>query len=130
MTNVLKKLAYVEDEEDIRTIAKMALEMVGGYEVHLFASGDEALLGLPSLKPQLILMDVMMPGRDGPGTLQALREIPALAEVPVIFMTAKAQQAEIAQYIALGAIGVITKPFDPMALTGQITELWLQHQTR
>lgn len=124
MNNALTRIAYVEDEEDIRTIAKMSLEMLGGYAVHLFASGDEALQQLPQLKPQLVLMDVMMPGRDGPSTLLAMRETAELREVPVIFMTAKAQQGEIAQYKSLGALDVITKPFDPMTLAARVANIW------
>ena len=73
-------------------------------------------------------MDVMMPGQDGPGVLQAMRQIPALQQLPVIFMTAKAQQAEIDHYKSLGALGVITKPFDPMKLAAQVAELWQQSQ--
>ena len=126
--NTLKHIAYIEDEEDIRTIAKMSLEMIGGYSVDLFASGDEALRQLPARKPQLILMDVMMPGRDGPSTLAALRELPELRTVPVIFMTAKAQQTEVAHYKAIGAIGVITKPFDPMTLAQQVSAIWQVEQ--
>ena len=74
--------------------------------------------------PDLVLLDVMMPGMDGPSTLQALRAIPSLAETPVIFMTAKAQAHEIEHYKALGALDVITKPFDPMQLSQQIHRIW------
>ena len=128
MAETLHRLAYVEDEADIRTIAQMALQLMGGYEVALYASGEEALLKLPHALPQLLLMDVMMPGQDGPGVLQAMRQIPALQQLPVIFMTAKAQQAEIDHYKSLGALGVITKPFDPMKLAAQVAELWQQSQ--
>lgn len=123
----LKTIAYVEDEEDIRTIAKMSLEMMGGYEVHVFASGDQALQGLPALKPQLVLMDVMMPGRDGPSTLSTMRTMPELEQIPVIFMTAKAQSSEIEHYKSLGAIDVITKPFDPMSLASRVSAIWQAH---
>ena len=126
VAETLRKLAYVEDEADIRTIAQMALQMMGGYEVALYASGEEALQQLPQDIPQLLLMDVMMPGQNGPGVLEAMRQIPALQHVPVIFMTAKAQQAEVDYYKSLGAIGVITKPFDPMQLAHEVAELWQQ----
>ena len=126
VAEALRKLAYVEDEADIRTIAQMALQMMGGYEVALYASGEEALQQLPQDIPQLLLMDVMMPGQNGPGVLEAMRQIPALQHVPVIFMTAKAQQGEIDYYKSLGAIGVITKPFDPMQLAHEVAGLWQQ----
>ena len=126
MVETLRKLAYVEDEADIRTIAQMALQMMGGYEVALYASGEEALQQLPQDIPQLLLMDVMMPGQNGPSVLEAMRQIPALQHLPVIFMTAKAQQGEIDYYKSLGAIGVITKPFDPMQLAHEVAGLWQQ----
>lgn len=128
MGEILHKLAYIEDEADIRVIAQMALQLMGGYEVVLYASGEEALQQLPQEVPQLLLMDVMMPGQDGPSILQAMRRIPALQQLPVIFMTAKAQQTEIDHYMSLGAIGVITKPFDPMQLAAQVAEIWQQSQ--
>ena len=128
MTETLHRLAYVEDEADIRTVAQMALQLMGGYEVALYASGEEALRQLPQALPQLLLMDVMMPGQDGPSVLQAMRQIPALQQLPVIFITAKAQQGEIDHYKSLGAIGVITKPFDPMKLAAQVAEIWQQSQ--
>lgn len=120
----LQRVLYVEDDADIRTIASMALEVVGGLTLQACASGAEALEAAEGFAPQLLLLDVMMPGMDGPTTLARLRERPALREVPVIFMTAKVQAAEVEHYKALGALGVITKPFDPMALAGQVQALW------
>lgn len=122
----LQRVLYVEDEPDIRAVARLALEAVGGLTVNACASGEEALREAPAFAPELILLDVMMPGMDGPGTLRALRARPALAHVPVVFMTAKVQPQEVAAYIALGALGVIAKPFDPMALAQQVRELWGQ----
>ena len=120
----LKKILYVEDECDIRTVAKMALESVGGFEVVACESGAEAVARAPSAKPDLVLLDVMMPGMDGPTTLRALRETFAIDDTPVIFMTAKVQAAEIAQYKALGALDVIPKPFDPMQVSAEIHRIW------
>lgn len=120
----LQRVLYVEDEPDIQAVARLALEMVGGLTVKTCSSGDEALREGPSFAPELILLDVMMPGMDGPGTLQALRRMPELAGVPVVFMTAKVQPQEIAHYIGLGALGVIAKPFDPMTLAEQVRALW------
>lgn len=120
----LKSILYVEDEPDIRAIALMALEAVGGFDVVACASGRDALIAAPGTKPDLLLLDVMMPDLDGPTTLKALREIPATSQTPVIFMTAKVQAAEIAAYKALGALEVIPKPFDPMELSAQIRQIW------
>lgn len=122
--NELRRILYVEDEPDIREIAKLALEMVGGYEVQVCSSGREALLRLQDFMPDFILLDVMMPEMDGPATLAALRAMPGMQTLPVAFMTAKAQPAEISQLQALGARGVIAKPFDPIALATQVRVLW------
>ncbi len=124
MPKPLARILYVEDEPDIRMVAQMALEAVGGFAVTACASGSEALAAAPSASADLLLLDVMMPGMDGPSTLKALRELPATANTPVIFMTAKVQAAEVAQYMALGAIDVIHKPFDPMELSVQIGRIW------
>ena len=102
----------------------MALEAVGGFSVIACASGQEALSSAPTAMADLLLLDVMMPGMDGPSTLKALRELPATAHTPVIFMTAKVQAAEVAQYLGLGALQVIPKPFDAMELSAQIRRIW------
>ena len=122
--STLSRILYVEDEPDIQTVARMALEMVGGFEVRICSSGEEALREVESFGPDMILLDVMMPGLDGPGTLEALRKMPALAETPVAFMTAKVQPTEIAHYKSLGARDVIAKPFDPMTLASQVQAIW------
>lgn len=124
MSKILNRILYVEDEPDIRLIAQMALEAVGGFTVTVCASGPEALRAAAASRADLLLLDVMMPGMDGPSTLKALRELPATADTPVIFMTAKVQAAEVAAYKALGAIDVIPKPFDPMELSAQIQRIW------
>ena len=124
MLKPLARILYVEDEPDIRAIAQMALEAVGGFTVIACASGSEALATAPGANADLLLLDVMMPGMDGPSTLKALRELAATATTPVIFMTAKVQAAEVAQYRELGAIDVIHKPFDPMELAAQINRIW------
>lgn len=124
----LNRILVVEDEPDIQVISRMALEAVGGFTVQICASGAEALQFAPAFVPDLILLDVMMPGMDGPATLKALREIPRMSTTPVIFMTAKVQPSELAQYMAMGAMDVIAKPFDPMALSGTIKGIWAEHQ--
>ncbi|HEV2610352.1 MAG TPA: response regulator [Noviherbaspirillum sp.] len=123
--HALSSILYVEDDPDIRTVAQMALEVVGGFSVTACASGAEALAAVDGeLVPDLFLLDVMMPGLDGPATLSALRRMPSVAQVPAIFMTAKVQESEIALYKWLGAIGVVAKPFDPMHLPQQLRQLW------
>ncbi|MGH6637323.1 MAG: response regulator [Polaromonas sp.] len=124
MPTPLSRILYVEDEPDIRVVAQMALEAVGGFTVIACAGGREALSAAPDARIDLLLLDVMMPGMDGPSTLQALRELPATANTPVIFMTAKVQATEVAAYKALGALDVIPKPFDPMELSAQIQRIW------
>lgn len=120
----LERVLYVEDDADIRTIAEMALEIVGGLNLSVCSSGVEALQAADSFKPDLLLLDVMMPGMDGPTTLASLRKLPQTACTPVIFMTAKVQATELAYYKSLGALGVIAKPFDPMNLALQVCTLW------
>lgn len=124
MPTELKRILYVEDEADIRAIATMALQAVGGFVVVACESGAAALAAAAAAAPDLLLLDVMMPGMDGPSTLAALRRLPATADTPVIFMTAKVQSAEIAQLQALGTLGVIPKPFDPMQVSAEIRKLW------
>ncbi len=125
MTHKLTKILYVEDDLDIQSVAKIALEIVGGLTLLSCSSGKEAL-GPATLEfaPDLMLLDVMMPEMDGPTTLQHLRDIPSMKDIPVIFMTAKVQVSEVAYYKSLGAIGVIAKPFDPMQLAEQVRQLY------
>jgi DNA-binding response OmpR family regulator len=120
----LARILYVEDEADIRTIAELALCSLGGFEVRFCADGREALAALPGFAPDLVLLDVMMPGIDGIATLAAMRADPAGREVPVVFMTARTQPADLAHYRSLGALDVITKPFDPMELPDRVRAIW------
>jgi two-component system, OmpR family, response regulator len=126
VNDTLHRVLYVEDEPDIQAVARLALEVVGGLTVMTCSSGEQAVKQATDFAPELVLLDVMMPGMDGPSTLKALRERPELAAVPVVFMTAKVQPQEVAHYTALGALGVIAKPFDPMTLAEQVRRLWRQ----
>lgn len=128
MTTELNTILLVEDEPDIQTVAKVALESLGGFSVDLCSSGEQCLQRTSELMPDLILLDVMMPGMDGPTTLQALRKQQQTMGIPIIFMTAKVQASEIAQYKALGAWDVIAKPFDPMTLANTVREIWTANQ--
>lgn len=118
------KILYVEDEPDIRDIAKMSLESLGGFTITECRGGAEAVEKALGFMPDLFLLDVMMPGMNGPETLLKLREIPDFVQTPVIFMTAKVQAAELNEYMALGALGIIPKPFDPMTLPDEIRTMW------
>jgi CheY-like chemotaxis protein len=120
----LKTVLYIDDEPDIRTIVQMALSLTNELTVHTGDSGAQALELARALKPDVLLLDVMMPGLDGPGTLHQMRADPATADIPIIFVTAKAMPREIAKFREMGAVGVIPKPFDPMQLINQLRTLW------
>jgi len=124
MASALKRILYVEDEIDIQTIAVTVLEALGNFTVIVCNSGRQAIERAPEANADLIVLDVMMPGMDGPTTLKALRSIPQTAATPVIFVTAKVQAKEIEQLKALGALDVIAKPFDPMTLPERIAAIW------
>ena len=114
------KVLIVDDEPDIRRIAKLGLSRVGGMEVVEATNGTEALVRAKEDHPDAVLLDVMMPGLDGPSTLARLREDPATSAIPVVFLTAKAIASEVDRLKSLGAAGVLTKPFDPMTLAREL----------
>jgi CheY-like chemotaxis protein len=125
----LRRILFVEDDPDIRKVAKLALEALGGFAVFPCGSGPEALAALATMAtdgfaPDLLLLDVMMPGMDGPATLAALRQIPGAERLPAVFMTARVQAHEVAGYKAMGAVDVIAKPFDPMRLAETVMGIW------
>jgi two-component system, cell cycle response regulator len=120
----LKSLLYVDDDSDIREIVEMALGLDGDIRVLTSDGGEGALLRMRVEKPDLVVLDVMMPGMDGPTLLKRMRSEPELAHIPVIFMTAKSSKEDSDRLRDLSAIGVIAKPFDPMALGGQVKALW------
>lgn len=123
----LERVMHVEDDESIRAVAEIALTDVAGFTLLSCDSGQSALAQAEGFAPQLILLDVMMPQMDGLQTLAALRQIPALAKTPVVFMTAKIQQAEKQRYLDAGAVGIIEKPFEPMALGDTLSQLYQKH---
>lgn len=120
----LSRILLVEDEADIQLVARLALESLGAFEVALCSSGQEALEVAPRYRPDLVLLDVMMPGLDGPATLEALRRLPDFEMPPVVFVTAKVQAVEIERYKAMGALDVIGKPFDPLTLSDKVRSIW------
>ena len=120
----LTRLILVEDDPDIRKVVQVIFQSAGGLEFLICSSGEELLANASRFNPQLILLDVMMPGMDGISAFKALQKVPDLASVPVIFMTAKVQAAEIESYKKLGALDVIQKPFEPMSLVQLIRDIW------
>ena len=122
----LKRIAHVDDDDSIRAIVKIALERIGKFELLSCASGAEALHKVPGFAPDMVLLDVMMPGMDGPATLLQLKQKMNLEGVAVVFMTAKVQTAEMEHYKKIGACNVIIKPFDAMQLSQQLRSYWTQ----
>jgi CheY-like chemotaxis protein len=116
-----RRILIVDDEDDIREVAQMSLEMVAGWEVIPARSGDEGVRLAAEHRPDAILLDVMMPGMDGPATAALLRDRPETAAIPVILLTAKVQPADRRRLEALGVAGVLAKPFDPMELANQVS---------
>lgn len=126
----LKRILYVEDEPDIRTITTIALQNVGKFNIKAFSNGEEALEHVLEFSPELVLLDVMMPGMDGLSIFHALHSTPSTSKIPVVFMTAKIMAEEMSNYRKIGTAGIISKPFDPMALHERITGIWEGYQTQ
>jgi two-component system, OmpR family, response regulator len=124
----LKKIIYVEDDEDILIIVRMSLEDIGGMIVKCFSSGKEALACAEDFAPQLFLLDVMMPEMDGLTLFKEIRKNPKFVNIPVIFITAKSQAQEIEYYKKLGALDVMIKPFDPTTLAAELQEKWQKYR--
>ena len=120
----------VEDDPDIQIVARMALEIVGGFTVEICSGGQQALDTVEGFDPDLVLLDVMMPDMDGPTVLHHLRARPLTAPIPIVFMTAKAQAHEIDSYLDIGAMDVISKPFDPMTLSARLSAIWQNSRAR
>jgi CheY-like chemotaxis protein len=119
-----ERVMCVEDDADIRTILDLSIGGIGGFGVCLCASGPEALERVDNFRPQLVLLDVMMPEMSGPETLIKLRALPVMQGVPIVFLTAKAMQDEVEALLEYGATGIIVKPFDPVTLPQNIRIYW------
>ncbi|MBI3934878.1 MAG: response regulator [Acidobacteria bacterium] len=119
----IRKILLAEDEEDIRKVAQISLEFRGGWEVSLATDGEDCLAKAAQDRPDLILLDCMMPKLDGYETCRRLKQDPVLRQIPVIFLTAKAQESEVRKGLALGAVGYLIKPFNPMSLAAEIREI-------
>ena len=115
-----RRILIVDDEDDIREVAQVSLELVGHFEVLTAGGGRAGVDSARSHQPDAILLDVMMPDMDGPATLAELRADPATRDIPVLFLTAKTQVAEHTRLAKLGAAGILVKPFDPLKLAAQV----------
>ena len=118
-----KRILIVDDEEDIREVAQLTLEAVGGWKVLTAASGNEGLAKAEAEQPDAILLDIMMPDLDGLTTFQKLQANPVTQDIPVILLTAKVQVADRLRFAELGLTAMIFKPFDPMALADQVADV-------
>ena len=117
------RILIIDDEDDIREVAAMSLETVAGWEVMVANSGAQGLTRAAMYKPDAILLDVMMPGMDGPTTFRELQKNPVTAKIPVLFLTAKVQATDRARFAGLGIQAVLVKPFDPLTLSTQIANV-------
>ena len=116
------RVLIIDDEEDIRQVAALSLETVAGWDVLMANSGANGIARAEEEQPDAILLDVMMPGMDGPTTFQQLQKNPATASIPVVLLTAKVQAADKKRFSDLGVAGVLFKPFDPLTLAQQIAD--------
>ncbi len=124
-----RTVVYVDDDPDICIVVQTTLCLLAGMDVHTACSGEMAIGLAYEKRPDLIVLDVMMPGLDGPATYRRIRESPLIADTPIVFMTAKVMPAEVAHFLGLGAIGVIGKPFDPLRIGDELHDLWNKART-
>jgi CheY-like chemotaxis protein len=120
----LTRICYVEDDEDIQRIVRMSLEKVGKMTVEVVGDPMVAIERMTAFKPELVMLDWMMPGMDGPTLFRKMREVPETKSLPVVFITAKASSRELEELKTLGALGTISKPFSPRELPEQLRALW------
>ena len=117
---LVRRILVIDDEDDIREVAALSLESVAGWEVVTANSGSQGLARAEEHQPDAILLDVMMPGMDGPTTFRELRKNPATAKIPVLLLTAKVQSSDQRRFADLGVEAILLKPFDPLTLSNQI----------
>jgi CheY-like chemotaxis protein len=120
----LSRICYVEDDPDIRRIVRMSLERIGKLTVEVVGDSTRAVETIIAFKPDLVMLDWMMPVMDGPAVLRKIREHAELKDLPVVFITAKASQRELDELRAMGAVGTISKPFSPKDLPDQLRAIW------
>jgi CheY-like chemotaxis protein len=120
----LNRICYVEDDEDIQRIVRMSLERIGKMTVEVVSDPMVAIGAITAFKPDLVMLDWMMPGMDGPTLFRKMKQLPEVSALPVVFITAKATQRDMDELIALGAAGAISKPFSPKDLPDQLRAIW------
>lgn len=120
----LQKICYVEDDEDIQRIVRMSLERIGKMTVSICSDPMKAIDTIVAFDPDLVMLDWMMPGMDGPTLFRKMKEKPETSALPVVFITAKASQGELDELLRMGAAGTISKPFSPKDLPDQLREIW------
>jgi len=120
----LVRICYVEDDEDIQKIVRMTLERIGKMTVEVVSDPLQAIETIKRFKPELVMLDWMMPGMDGPTLYRKMKEVPEVRDLPVVFITAKASPKELDELRALGAAGTISKPFAPRDLPEQLRAIW------
>ncbi|MEO8144025.1 MAG: response regulator [Betaproteobacteria bacterium] len=120
----LNRICYVEDDEDIQRIVRVSLERIGKMTVEVVGDPMVAIERIIAFKPELVMLDWMMPGMDGPTLFRKMLETPATRDLPVVFITAKASTRELDELRTLGAVGTISKPFSPKDLPGQLRTIW------
>jgi two-component system OmpR family response regulator len=120
----LTRVCYVEDDEDIQKIVRMSLERIGKISVEVIGDPMIAIEAIKAYKPELVMLDWMMPGMDGPTLYRKMKETPEVRDLPVVFITAKASQKELDELRTLGAAGTISKPFSPRDLPAQLHAIW------
>ena len=119
----MRRVLIIDDEDDIREVAALSLEATAGWEILTAASGAEGMHVAVAEQPDAILMDVMMPGVDGPTTFRSMQENPAIAQIPVLLLTAKVQGVDQRRFAGLGVAAVLFKPFDPLTLAQQVRDV-------
>jgi CheY-like chemotaxis protein len=120
----LSRICYVEDDEDIQRIVRMTLERVGKMTVEVVGDPTLAIEAMTAFKPDMVMLDWMMPKMDGPALFRQMKLRPETSALPVVFITAKASQHDLDELLALGAVGAISKPFSPKDLPGQLRAIW------
>jgi two-component system, OmpR family, response regulator len=120
----LERICYVEDDEDIQRIVRMSLERVGKMTVEIVTDPLQAIPAMSAFKPDLVMLDWMMPVMDGPSLFREMKKRPEVAGLPVVFITAKAGQRDLEELMSLGAVATISKPFSPKDLPEQLRAIW------
>jgi two-component system, OmpR family, response regulator len=120
----LNRICYVEDDEDIQRIVRMSLERVGKMTVEVVGDPTMAIDAISAFKPDLVMLDWMMPKLDGPALFREMQQHADIKALPVVFITAKASQRDLDELMAMGAVGTVSKPFSPKDLPEQLREIW------